>query len=82
MKKLKAAGLIFGLMVALSVTTVGIPKLNYYFVSPAQVANNGRSPAVISGLPPKGAQAKPGSNGLDAYFNFLVTVGAFGLAPL
>lgn len=96
MKKMKAAGLILGLVVALSVMTVGFPKLNYYFIDRAYVAQNTNclvNAGCLASIHPAkpadnylhhfyGQPPQPGQNGLNQYFNDLVKAGAFGLAPL
>lgn len=94
MKKMKAAGLILGLVVALSVMTVGSPKFNYYLISQAAPGHNTnclalppaacdpfQTPAHISGTDPRVTYPGVGANGISRYFQALNTAGLFALAP-
>lgn len=96
MNKSKALALVFGVVMFLSVMSVGIPKLNYYFVSPAKVAQNTNclvNAGCLASIHPAqpgdnylshfyGQPVKPGTNGLAQYFNDLVKSGKLALAPL
>lgn len=91
MKKIKAASLVVTLVAFLSLMSFATPKFGYFFVSPAVPGQNTNCLASLGCLGPSGIsyigsglvevpRARPGSNGLDRYFNFLVAAGAFNLA--
>ena len=96
MNKSKALALVFGVVMFLSAMSVGIPKLNYYFVSPAAVAQNTNclvNAGCLASIHPAkpadnylhhfyGQPPKPGTNGLAQYLNALAQSGALALAPL
>lgn len=82
MNKVKALGLVFGVVVFLSAMSVNSAQFNYYFVDPAHISGTDPRPPspTISGMGSKGLLNQPGSNGLDKYFNSLVKSGAYALA--
>ena len=81
MKKIKAAFLVFGVVIFLSTMTINSARFNYYFVDPAHISGTDPrpSPGTISGVT-KNAPAQPGTNGLCRYFGALASAGVFNLA--
>lgn len=82
MNRIKALGLVFGVVVFLSAMSINSAKFNYYFVDPAHISGTDPRPPspTISGMGSKGALNQPGQNGLSRYFNSLVAGGAYALA--